>query len=160
MACSRRPDESEPALAEHPIEWHRGTGVECGTWTNGGLTHCSFVKALTVLRAPEGDSNAGTVVIEGSHKVPIPTAELLALAEGGLAGVEGSELVKHVPMDVGDTMFFMETLIHAAPEVRCKRLSQPPPRLLKVFAQLWWWLCCMAALLCCDRSAAMLTAMP
>ena len=107
MACSRRPDPSEPSLAEHPIEWHRGTGVECGTWTNGGLTHCSFVKALTVLRAPEDDSNAGTVIIEGSHKVPIPTAELLALAEGGLAGAEGSELVKHVPMDVGDTMFFM-----------------------------------------------------
>ena len=71
----------------------------------------------------EGDSNAGTLTIEGSHKVPIPTAELLALAEGGLAGSEGSELVKHVPMDVGDTMFFMETLIHAAPEVRCNDLT-------------------------------------
>ena len=91
---------------------------------------------VLVMRKVELDSNAGTLIIEGSHKVPIPTAELLALAEGGLAGAEGSELVKHVPMDVGDTMFFMETLIHAAPEVRCKRLSQPPPRLLKVFAQL------------------------
>ena len=106
------------------------------------------------------------MIIEGSHKVPIPTAELLALAEGGLAGAEGSELVKHVPMDVGDTMFFMvgqrilvlaerkclvvvkrirvlgpqETLIHAAPEVCCNDCYLRPC-MSKVFAQLLW-LCC------------------
>ena len=106
----------------------------------------------------EGDSNAGTLCIEGSHKVPIPTAELLALAEGGLAGSEGSELVKHVPMDVGDTMFFMETLIHAAPEVRCNdrttaALEAAESLCAAVFAQLCGGCCAMAALLCCDCSA-------
>ena len=106
----------------------------------------------------EGDSNAGTLCIEGSHKVPIPTAELLALAEGGLARAEGSELVKHVPMDVGDTMFFMETLIHAAPEVRCNDLKTTALEAAerRCTAQLSLRSCAVAAVLwplCCAATA-------
>lgn len=116
VAISRRTTAADPPLDQHPIEWHRGTGVESGTWTHAGLTHCSFVKALTVLQSGSDKASTGTLVVEGSHKVDVPTVELLALAKEGLRAEGTSELVTTVPMAVGDTCFFMETLLHAAPE--------------------------------------------
>ena len=71
------------------------------------------MKALTLLE--DGGGGGGTLVVEGSHKVAVPTTDLLALAQGG-AGLGGtSALVRNVLMGVGDTMFFFESLLHAAP---------------------------------------------
>ena len=87
-------NEYDPALADHPIEYHRGVSVGVGTSTDNGLTHSTFVKAFTVLTGEEGSS-----VIVGSHKVALPSVEivevrlvvaagpLLVRVAGGLCGV-------------------------------------------------------------------------
>jgi hypothetical protein len=64
--------EYNPALADHPIEYHRGVSVGVGTSTDSGLTHSTFVKACTVLTGEEGSS-----VIVGSHKVAVPSVEIV-----------------------------------------------------------------------------------
>ena len=65
-------NEYDPALADHPIEYHRGVSVGVGTSTDNGLTHSTFVKACTVLTGEEGSS-----VIVGSHKVAVPSVEIV-----------------------------------------------------------------------------------
>ena len=52
---------NDPILDDHPIEWHRGVGVEPGTWGNAGLTHGSFVKALLLLQDDGGAEPSGTM---------------------------------------------------------------------------------------------------
>jgi hypothetical protein len=97
-------NEYDPALAEHPIEYHRGVSVGVGTSTDNGLTHSTFVKAFTVLTGEEGSS-----VIVGSHKVALPSVEIVEVAR------RGSPLAITVPVRAGETCFFMESLLHGAP---------------------------------------------
>ena len=47
-------------------------------------------------------------VIAGSHKVSVPTPELLLMAHREADRPDGANLVRSVPMEVGDIVFFYE----------------------------------------------------
>ena len=95
----------------------------------GELIHCNFVKTLTnltelgpddggasrrcccrlplrlqPLAADRGLALSGTVVIAGSHRMPLPPHELIQLAE------EDPSLIHQVVAPPGSALFFGETL--------------------------------------------------
>ena len=63
------------------------------------LIHCNFVKTLTNL-TELGPEDGGTVVIAGSHRMPLPPADLIALAEAD------PSLVHQIVAPAGSTLLF------------------------------------------------------
>ena len=63
------------------------------------LIHCNFVKTLTNL-TELGPEDGGTVVIAGSHRMPLPPADLIALAEAD------PSLVHQIIAPAGSTLLF------------------------------------------------------
>ncbi len=105
----RKPDED---LKEPPTYgFHRGTDIPFGTHTQDGLFHCNFVKTLTNL-TNLGPDDGGTVVVAGSHKIDIPTEDVVA------AAYQDRSLIHHVIAPAGSTLLFSETLIHATGQIR------------------------------------------
>jgi len=108
----RDPDQnlSEPAT----FGFHRGTDVPFGTYRDGGLFHCNFVKTLTNL-TELGPDDGGTTVIAGSHKIAQPVEDLIACA------YRDRSLIHRVVAPAGSTLLFGETLVHATGQVRSNR---------------------------------------
>ncbi|NKB70480.1 MAG: hypothetical protein GKR89_25705 [Candidatus Latescibacteria bacterium] len=86
--------------------FHRGTDVPFGGHQKNGLFHCNFVKTLTNL-TDLGPDDGGTVVIAGSHKMDVPTEDIIA------AAYADRSLIHQVEAPAGSTLLFSETLIHA-----------------------------------------------
>ena len=97
--------------------WHRGTDLPYAGYVgkSNGLTHCNFVKALTNLTELRDESDGGTVLIKGSHKLYVPTAELAAMAAAN------PEMVHTVVAPAGSTIVFGETTVHATGQNRSGR---------------------------------------
>jgi ectoine hydroxylase-related dioxygenase (phytanoyl-CoA dioxygenase family) len=91
--------------------FHRGADVPFSTHVNHGLIHCSFVKTLTNL-TDLGPDDGGTVVVAGSHKVEIPSQQLIE------AAYADRSLIHQVFAPAGSTLLFAETLIHATGQIR------------------------------------------
>lgn len=109
---ARNPDEE--IEAEPRYGFHRGTRPGFGTYEENGLFHCHFVKVLTNL-TELGPDDGGTVVIAGSHKVPLPAAPIIA------AAYEDRSLIHQVVAPAGSTLLFAESLIHATGQIRSDR---------------------------------------
>ena len=60
-------------------------------------------RTVSIIEEMLGQPRAPATLESHKVKVDIPTAELLAMADGGLDGTS-SDLVTSVPMDVGDTV--------------------------------------------------------
>ena len=108
----RDPDEDLSGPATY--NFHRGIDVPFGTYYDGGLFHCNFVKTLTNLTDLEPD-DGGTTVIAGSHKLAQPAKDLIACA------YRDRSLIHQVVAPAGSTLLFGETLIHATGQVRSDR---------------------------------------
>ena len=109
---SRNPEDD---LNSSPIyNFHRGADIPFSTHTQNGLFHCNFVKTLTNL-TELGPDEGGTVVVAGSHKIDVPTEELVA------AAYEDRSLIHQVVAPAGSTLLFCETLIHATGQIRSDR---------------------------------------
>lgn len=109
---SRDPNGSsdpEPAYA-----FHFGTRPPYGTYSGNGLFHSNFVKTLTNL-TELGPDDGGTVVIAGSHKIPLPLDDIVACA------YEDRSLIHQVVAPAGSTVLFSESLIHATGQIRSNR---------------------------------------
>jgi ectoine hydroxylase-related dioxygenase (phytanoyl-CoA dioxygenase family) len=91
--------------------FHRGADIPFSTHVNKGLIHCSFVKTLTSL-TDLGPDDGGTVVVAGSHKVDIPSQQLIE------AAYADRSLIHQVVAPAGSTLLFAETLIHATGQIR------------------------------------------
>ena len=104
----------EPVSDDSRYGFHRGTDIPFGGHVQGGLFHCNFVKTLTNLTDLEPD-DGGTVVIAGSHKVDVPTEDLIELA------YRDRTLIHQVVAPAGSTLLFSETLIHATGQIRSDR---------------------------------------
>jgi ectoine hydroxylase-related dioxygenase (phytanoyl-CoA dioxygenase family) len=91
--------------------FHRGADVPFSTHVNKGLVHCSFVKTLTNL-TDLGPEDGGTVVVAGSHKVEVPSDQLIK------AAYVDRSLIHQVIAPAGSTLLFAETLIHATGQIR------------------------------------------
>ena len=72
------------------------------------------MKTLTNL-TELGPEDGGTVVMAGSHRMSIPPADLIALAEAD------PSLIHQVVAPAGSTLLFSETLMHATGEIRSER---------------------------------------
>ena len=106
---SREPDQDlnfEPRYG-----FHRGTDIPFASHEKNGLYHCNFVKTLTNL-IDLGPDDGGTVVIAGSHKIDVPTEEVIELA------YHDRSLIHQVIAPAGSTLLFSETLIHATGQLR------------------------------------------
>ena len=123
MACEARIVEMnahinsrapEPASDSPRYGFHRGTDIPFGGHVQGGLFHCNFVKTLTNL-TDLGPDDGGTVVIAGSHKVDVPSEDLIELA------YQDRSLIHQVVAPAGSTLLFSETLIHATGQIRSDR---------------------------------------
>lgn len=86
--------------------FHTGVDVPFGTHVAHGLTHCTFVKALTTL-TDLGPDDGGTTVVAGSHKISAPQKEITDLA------YEDRRLIHQFIAPAGSVLLFPETLIHA-----------------------------------------------
>jgi ectoine hydroxylase-related dioxygenase (phytanoyl-CoA dioxygenase family) len=102
---------SEGGSAGQPFapSWHRGTDLPYASYIgkDSGLVHCNFVKALSNLTELRDAADGGTVLIKGSHKMDVPTAELAAMA------ATNPEMVHTVVAPAGSTLVFGETTVHA-----------------------------------------------
>ena len=101
--------DPEPAYA-----FHFGTRPHYGTYSGNGLFHSNFVKTLTNL-TELGPDDGGTVVIAGSHKIPLPLDDIVACA------YEDRSLIHQVIAPAGSTVLFSESLIHATGQIRSNR---------------------------------------
>lgn len=86
--------------------FHTGVDVPFGTHTANGLTHCTFVKALTTL-TDLGPDDGGTTVVAGSHKIAATQKDVVDLA------YEDRRLIHQFVAPAGSVLLFPETLIHA-----------------------------------------------
>ncbi|MBX3012887.1 MAG: phytanoyl-CoA dioxygenase family protein [Caldilineaceae bacterium] len=91
--------------------FHTGTRPDIGTYTENGLFHCNFVKALTTL-TDLGPDDGGTVVVAGSHKIKAPQQQVIACA------YEDPSLIHQFIAPAGSTLLFAESLIHATGQLR------------------------------------------
>lgn len=103
--------DPENTWEEKLTGFHRGTDVPYAGHTHDGLFHCNFVKTLTNL-TDVGPEDGGTAVIAGSHKLDVPTSDMVKLAE------EDRSLVHQVVAPAGSTLLFSETLVHATGPIR------------------------------------------
>ena len=103
------PSDPEPAYA-----FHFGTRPPYGTYSGNGLFHSNFVKTLSNL-TELGPDDGGTVVIAGSHKIPLPLDDIVACA------YEDRSLIHQVVAPAGSTVLFSESLIHATGQIRSNR---------------------------------------
>ncbi|MDP6361248.1 MAG: phytanoyl-CoA dioxygenase family protein [Planctomycetota bacterium] len=91
--------------------FHKGADVPFGSHVMNGLIHCSFVKTLTNL-TDLGPDDGGPVVVAGSHKVDVPSDQLIE------AAYSNRSLIHQVVAPAGSTLLFAETLIHATGQIR------------------------------------------
>lgn len=101
--------DPEPAYA-----FQFGTRPPYGTYSGNGLFDSNFVKTLTNL-TELGPDDGGTVVIAGSHKIPLPLDDIVACA------YEDRSLIHQVIAPAGSTVLFSESLIHATGQIRSNR---------------------------------------
>ena len=111
-ANSRDPNADLNVAPRFPF--HTGIDVPFGNHTNQELYHCLFVKALTNL-TDLGPDDGGTVVVAGSHKLNLPTSQLVE------AAYADRSLIHQVIAPAGSTLLFSETLIHATNQIRSDR---------------------------------------
>ena len=109
---SLNPESPPPDPARYGF--HTGTTHGFGTHTENGLFHCNFVKVLTNL-TDLGPDDGGTTVIAGSHKMTLPTGEVIE------AAYEDPSLIHSVTAPAGSSLLFPESLIHAAGIIRSDR---------------------------------------
>ncbi len=108
------PDDRQARIDDRLMKFHTGIRPGFGTYTENGLFHCIFVKALTFL-TEVGPDDGGTQVIAGSHKLKCPPEDMIACAN------EDPSLVHQVTAPAGSTLLFAEALIHATAPVRSDR---------------------------------------
>ncbi|MEE3337778.1 MAG: phytanoyl-CoA dioxygenase family protein [Candidatus Latescibacterota bacterium] len=111
---SRAPDWEAVDADAHRFPFHRGTDVPFGSHSRHGLYHCNFVKTLTNL-TDLGPDDGGTVVIAGSHKMDLPSEQLIECA------YQDRSLIHQVVAPAGSTLLFVEPLIHATGRLICER---------------------------------------
>jgi len=87
--------------------WHRGIGPSFGSFQSNGHVHCLFTKALIYLT--DNGPGEGTWVVPGSHKLELPTNELVQFMDETLA--------RQLQVRAGDVLILSETLIHSAPSL-------------------------------------------
>lgn len=87
--------------------WHRGIGPSFGSFQSNGHSHCLFTKALIYLT--DNGPGEGTWVVPGSHKLELPSKELVEFLD--------ESLVRQLQVKAGDILILSETLIHSAPSL-------------------------------------------
>lgn len=105
------PEDTLESFAAVPIQqegWHRAMAPSVGGYQTNGNTHCLFAKALIYL-TPNGPGE-GTWMIPGSHRMELPSKQLLSFLDQSLA--------VQPEVDAGDVLILSETLIHAGPRLK------------------------------------------
>jgi len=108
---SRDPERKPEEVS---YDFHRGADIPFGSHIQNSLYHCNFVKTLTNL-TDLGPDDGGTVVIAGSHKIDVPTQEIVECAK------RDPKLIHQLIAPAGSTLLFCETLIHATGDLRGDR---------------------------------------
>jgi hypothetical protein len=106
------PDPKLSQQTQKPVSlreegWHRGIGPSFGSFQANGHSHCLFTKALIYLT--DNGPGEGTWVVPGSHKLELPTKQLVEFLD--------ETLVRQLQAQIGDVLILSETLIHAAPSL-------------------------------------------
>jgi hypothetical protein len=104
------PSQSKDSPKSVPIReegWHRGIGPSFGSFQSNGYSHCLFTKALIYLT--DNGPGEGTWVVPGSHKLELPTNELVQFMD--------ETHVRQLQARAGDVLILSETLIHSAPSL-------------------------------------------
>jgi len=106
------PDPSQKAQGAKRLSireegWHRGIAPSFGSFQTNGHSHCLFTKALIYLT--DNGAGEGTWVVPGSHKLELPTSQLVEFMDETLA--------VQLQARAGDVLILSETLIHSAPSL-------------------------------------------
>lgn len=99
--------QPRPAESIRTEGWHRGIAPNFGSFQANGHFHCLFTKALIYLT--DNGPGEGTWVVPGSHRLDLPTKQLVEFIDETLA--------RQLETQAGDVLILSETLIHAAPSL-------------------------------------------